>query len=81
MVKDSETKKKEKTFNQKDVYKMTIQNILIFGIPAVIAAFLGNFIDKTFEIQPYGSLAILGIFFTISWISIIRFNLLARNIK
>ena len=51
----------KKTYTLMGIY------LLVFGIPAIIGALLGNFIDERFEIAPFGTLAIFALSYTISW--------------
>jgi len=46
--------------------------LLIFGIPALVAYFLGGWIDTTYHMKPYGTLAVLGVAFVLSWTLTIR---------
>ena len=46
--------------------------LLIFGIPAAFAYFIGKWIDTTYEMRPYGTLAVLAVAFISSWAMVIR---------
>ncbi|PIT86944.1 MAG: hypothetical protein COU33_00395 [Candidatus Magasanikbacteria bacterium CG10_big_fil_rev_8_21_14_0_10_43_6] len=46
--------------------------LLIFGLPAIAAFFIGRWIDTTYEIRPKGTLAVLGSAFVLSWTLVIR---------
>lgn len=60
------TRKTKQDFNKK-LIKTMITYLLIFGIPAVLGAFLGNFIDEFFNIKPVGSILILFVAYVVSW--------------
>jgi hypothetical protein len=46
--------------------------LIIFAIPAIIAYFLGQWIDTTYDIRPKGTLMVLPIAFITSWVLVIR---------
>lgn len=56
-------------------FLMMFRILLIFGIPAAIAFFIGRWIDTRFDIRPYGSLAALAIALISSWAAVIRMYL------
>ncbi|MBU0660735.1 hypothetical protein KKG22_00980 [Patescibacteria group bacterium] len=49
-----------------------IKILFIFGIPALIGFFVGRYMDKTYDISPYGSLVTLACTFILSWLMTIR---------
>jgi len=49
--------------------------LLVFGIPAALAYFAGSWLDKTYDMRPYGSLIALGVALVISWTITIRIYL------
>ncbi|EKD67300.1 MAG: hypothetical protein ACD_48C00486G0001 [uncultured bacterium] len=49
--------------------------LLIFGIPAVLAYFAGGWLDKSYDMRPYGSLMALGVAIVTSWTITIRIYL------
>ena len=56
---------------KKNTYQMAIKFFGIFGAIAVAGALIGHYIDKQFEIQPYGTLVILAISYVITWVYIL----------
>ena len=46
--------------------------LLIFGIPAAAAFFIGRWLDTTYDMRPYGSMAVLAVAFILSWTLVIR---------
>ncbi len=64
---------KEKTKNDfidrlsKKTALMMVIFLFIFGVPAVLSAYFGNFIDEKFNIKPLGNLIFLIISYIVSW--------------
>ena len=53
-------------------FRMLLRILLIFGLPAVAAFFLGKWVDTQFSAKPYGTLIILLLSFAFSWFLTIR---------
>ena len=47
----------------------------IFGVPAIIGFFVGRWVDVSYGVRPYGSMAVLAVTFLFSWVLIIRLYL------
>ncbi len=63
-------------------FKLMLQILVIFGVPAAIAFFVGRWIDSSYDIRPNGTLAMLGISFVISWgITIVLYRKISRQFK
>lgn len=56
-------------------FTIMIRVAIIFAIPAILAFFLGRYIDERFAVRPNGTLIVLGITFVGSWITVIRMYL------
>ncbi|KXK27569.1 MAG: hypothetical protein TR69_WS6001000013 [candidate division WS6 bacterium OLB20] len=69
-----ETKEEQQRRMRNRLYLFTIKMLVLFAIPAVIAAFLGRAIDDHLDSRPWGSLAILGLFFIGTWIGVFLLN-------
>lgn len=71
----------EKSVHQKKeellqkTFRMMFRILLTFGIPAGIAYGVGKWLDTTYDIRPYGTLAVLAIAFVSSWALVIRMYL------
>jgi F0F1-type ATP synthase assembly protein I len=61
-------KKIKKRELNKKLLRTMLTYLVIFGIPAVAGAFLGNLIDNTFDIKPVGTVLLLLIAYIISWV-------------
>ena len=46
--------------------------LLIFGLPAFAAYWAGKWLDNTYNIEPYGTLAVLFLAFMFSWALVIK---------
>ncbi len=69
-VKDKkENKKNEELMDRlsRKTVIIVITFLLVFGIPAVLAALIGNTIDERLGIKPFGSLALLAVSYVIGW--------------
>lgn len=54
------------------IYTAMFQVLVIFGLPAIFAFFIGRALDARHDIRPLGSVAALGVSFIFSWIIVIR---------
>lgn len=66
-----EEKKQEKSRIHKETVIIMSNTLVIFGVPVVIAFFLGRYLDATYAIRPYGSIGCLLFSFIFSWIVVI----------
>jgi len=66
-----ETQEEQMRRVKKRMYLFTIKVLVLFTVPAVIAAFIGRAADSHFGTAPWGSLAILGLFFIGSWVGVL----------
>lgn len=57
---------------EKRTYQLMFKILVIFGVPAAIAYFVGQWLDHAQELEPYGSLMALGVSFVFSWAVTIR---------
>jgi len=57
---------------QNTVYKLALQMLGIFAIPAIAGLLLGYFIDDYFDSSPYGTLGVLAFFYVLSWSIVFR---------
>lgn len=48
---------------------------LVFAIPALLAFFVGRWLDKLYSIKPWGSVSVLAFTFVLSWAIVIRIYL------
>lgn len=63
-------------------FRLMLQILVIFGVPAGIAFFVGRWIDTTYDIRPNGTLAVLGVSFVLSWgITIMLYRKISREFK
>ncbi len=69
MTKSVEQKKEELTHK---TFVLMFRILLIFGIPAALAFFLGRWIDTTYDMRPYGTLGVLVLAFASSWAWVIQ---------
>jgi len=53
-------------------FRLMLRVLLIFGLPAFAAFFIGEWLDKTYELGSIGMIATLAIAFIISWTLVIR---------
>lgn len=53
-------------------FKMMFLILVIFGVPALLAYFVGNWADKTFDMRPIGSVLALLASAVVSWTILIR---------
>lgn len=53
-------------------FRLMLRILLIFGIPAFVGYFVGEWIDTTYDVRPNGTVGVLAITFVISWAMIIR---------
>lgn len=58
-------------------FLMMFKILVVFGLPAVIAYFLGGWLDQKFSIEPYGTVGVLAAAFIFSWAIVLKmyFNL------
>lgn len=74
--KDQKISKKEATEIvhrfKNNTYRLALKFLVIFGIIAVIGAFVGHYIDTQFDIKPYGSFGILFISYLFTWSYILK---------
>lgn len=63
----------------KKVYRLMFAILLIFGIPAVPAFFVGRWLDTTYDMRPTGSVLALIVAAIISWTIMIRLYKKIRN--
>jgi len=63
-------------------YRMMFLILAIFGVPAWVGYYLGQYLDETFMMYPYGSvIALVAAFFT-SWFVMIRiYKSLQKELK
>lgn len=66
----AETKEEQLKRVKNQMYIFTIKVLVIFSVPAIIAAFIGKAVDNHFDSAPWGALAVLGLFFIGSWIGV-----------
>lgn len=66
-----ETQKKREELLHRTWMSM-LKILVIFGIPAAIGFFVGRWIDQTYDMRPYGTLAVLAATFLFSWVLVIR---------
>jgi hypothetical protein len=57
---------------QHKTFVLMFRVLLIFGIPAIVGYFVGDWLDATYDIRPYGSLAALAVTFITSWALVFR---------
>jgi hypothetical protein len=57
---------------QHKTFVLMFRVLLIFGIPAIAAYFVGDWLDTSYDMRPYGSLAALAVSFIISWALVFR---------
>lgn len=57
---------------QHKTFVLMFRVLLMFGIPAILGYFIGDWLDQTYNIRPYGSLATLAVSFFISWVLVFR---------
>lgn len=60
---------------QDRTFMLMFRILIIFGLPAVLGYFVGNWVDMTYNMRPYGSLLVLLVTFVFSWIVVIRMYL------
>ncbi len=53
-------------------FTLMFRILIIFGIPAILAYFSGAWLDSTYGIRPYGTLAVLAVAFVSSWYGVLR---------
>lgn len=68
----SQSKESRMADFQHKTFVLMFHILLIFGIPAILAYFVGRHLDTTYSIRPYGTLAVLGIAFVTSWTLVFR---------
>ena len=56
----------------KKTFHMMFRVALIFGIPAIMAYFIGSWVDGRWNIRPYGTLSVLAVAFITSWAFVIH---------
>lgn len=66
------TKEQRMADFQHKTFVLMFRILVIFGAPAAIAFFVGRHFDTTYDIRPYGSLAVLAVAFVFSWFLIFR---------
>jgi hypothetical protein len=57
---------------QHKTFVLMFRVLLMFGIPAILGYFVGDWLDQTYDIRPYGSLAALAVTFLLSWVLVFR---------
>lgn len=63
-------------------YAAMFMILVIFGIPAILAYFVGAWLDTTYSIRPMGSVAAIVVAAIVSWTILIRIYLkLSREIR
>lgn len=64
---------------ERRTYQLMFKILIIFGAPAAIAFFLGQWIDARFQLDQLGSMAALLCSFVFSWIITIRLYLMLEK--
>lgn len=73
----SAQEKRESLSNK--TFLLALSLIGIFGVPAIIGFFVGRWVDSTYDMRPYGSMAVLAVTLIFSWILVIRMYLKLTN--
>ncbi|MBT4153467.1 MAG: AtpZ/AtpI family protein [Candidatus Magasanikbacteria bacterium] len=61
---------------------MMLQVVVVFGVPAFVAYFAGAYLDQTYDMRPFGSIAMGGLGFITSWVIIIQmYRKLAKDFR
>lgn len=53
-------------------FLMMLKILIVFGLPAVIAYFVGGWLDLRYGIEPYGTVGVLFSAFILSWAVVLR---------
>jgi len=63
-------RRRERLMNK--AFVMMLQVLVVFAVPGLIGVFLGKWIDKTYDVWPWGSLIASAIAIVLSWAVIIK---------
>ncbi|MBT3419159.1 MAG: AtpZ/AtpI family protein [Candidatus Magasanikbacteria bacterium] len=60
-------------------FRLMLRVLFIFGIPAFIAYFLGDWVDTNYDVGSNGTLICLIVAFLLSWTLVIRMHMRLRR--